>query len=313
MIRKYFFGKHSSVLLIPFICLLHLVSCKNRASKDNEKPSFRDVLGMQYTETHRYFNSGLSFNEQGYQLEPSWKMYLLSDDSLMIFHPQEKVYFHYPIYHDHDSVFNIARHWMRVKTVSKDSLIFQILSVEERKVSKDFSNAYMKFYSYDYLKRIHADYEQLRRPSKKDTLFILRKAKSANRNPGIRDSAFAARVPVILKSKEPEISVNKVKAEFDPHDLLHTSPSDEYLYPEYTIIINKAYKDFYYTFSVLVDDKGNMKLGKFVTSPEFEASRRRVLEGIIEVYLKRFLDIKPGTTLGTAHTSEITLNVSGKK
>ncbi len=93
---------------------------------------------MQYIEIHRYFNSGLSFNEQGYQLEPSWKMYLLSDDSLMIFHPQAKTYFHYPIYHDHDSVFSIARHWMRVKTISKDSLIFQLLSVEEKKVSKDF-------------------------------------------------------------------------------------------------------------------------------------------------------------------------------
>lgn len=268
---------------------------------------------MQYVEADRYFTSGLSFNEQGYELEPSWKMYLLSDDSLMIFHPQAKVYFHYPIYHDHDSVFNIARHWMRVKTISKDSLIFQLLSVEEKKVSKDFSNAYMKFYSYAYLKNTHADPEILRLPSHKDTLFIKAKSERANRNPAVRDSAFAARIPVVLKSRIPEITVNKLKAEPDPLDLLHTSPSDEYLYPEYNITINKAYKDFNYSFSVLVDDKGDMHLSKFVTGEEFEDSRRRVLEGIIDVYLKRFLEITPGTTLGIPHTSEITLNVKGKK
>jgi len=313
MIIKCFCKKSGPALPTIMLALLIISSCNQRDPKQNNKPTFKEVLGMQYIETDRYFTSGLSFNDQGYELEPTWKMYLLSDDSLMIFHPQAKVFYHYPIYHDHDSVFNIARHWMRVKKVSKDSLIFQLLSVEEKKVSKDFSNAYMKFYSYAHLKKIHADPEELRKPSLKDTLFIQAKSARANRNPGIRDSAFAARIPVVLKSKIPEVKVNKLKVQLDPHDLLHVSPSDEYLYPEYTISIDKAYKDFNYSFSVLVDDKGNMRLSKFNVSPEFRESRRRVLEGIIDVYLERFLSIEPGTTLDIAHTSEIALHVKGTK
>lgn len=313
MILKYFCRKPGQSLLSAMLTLLIISGCSREKPKENDRPTFKAVLGMQYIETDRYFTSRLSFNDQGYELEPTWKMYLLSDDSLMIFHPQAKVFYHYPIYHDHDSVFNIARHWMRIKTVSKDSLIFQLLSVEEKKVSKDFSNAYMKFYSYAYLQKTHADPEQLRKPSHKDTLFIQAKSAKANRNPGVRDSAFAARMPVVLKSKIPEIKVNKLKVQLDPHDLLHVSPSDEYLYPEYSITIDKAYRDFNYSFSVLVDDKGSMRLSKFTVSPEFKESRRRVLEGIIDVYLERFLDIKPGTTLGIAHTSEIALHVKGTK
>lgn len=301
-------------LLASMLFFIFFSSCVQKANeKDAGIPTFKSILGMQYVEVHRYFTSGLSFNQQGYQLEPSWKMYLLSDDSLMIFHPRAKVYFHYPIYHDHDSVFNIARHWMRVKKISKDSLIFQLLSVEEKKIDKDFSNAYMKFYSYSYIKDHHINAEMLRLPTREDTLFIKEKSARANRNPGNRDSAFAARIPVILKSSVPWITVSKIKEEIDPHDLIHISPADEYLYPEYNIVISKAYKDFSYSFSVLVDSKGEMRLGKFITSPEFEESRRRVLEGIITVYLQRFLQITPGSTLGFAHTSEITLNVKGSR
>ena len=292
--------------------LLLAASCNRPSQKGRNIPTFDSVLGMQYIETDRYFTSGLSFNQQGYELEPSWKMYLLSDDSLMIYHPQAKVFYHYPIYHDHDSVFNIARHWMRVKLISKDSLIFQLLSVEEKVVSKEFSNAFMKFYSYEYLKKKKLNPEEMRKPSREDTLFIKAKAERANRNPGNRDSVFAARTPVTLTSRVPEIAVTKVKVKLDPHDLLHVSPADEYLYPEFNITIDKAYKDFSYNFSVLVDDKGNMRLGKFLVSPEFEKSRRRVLEGIIDVYLKRFLRVSPGTTLGIPHTSEITLNIKGR-
>ncbi len=296
-----------------FMLLFLLMSSCNQEKQGKVKPTFKNVLGMQDIETDRYFTNGLSFNEQGYELEPSWKMYLLSEDSLMIYHPQAKVFYHYPIYHDHDSVFNIARHWMRIRHISKDSLIFQLLSVEEKKVSKEFSNAFMKFYSYEYLKKRQWDPELMWRPSARDTAFIRAKAERANRNPANRDSAFAARIPVILTSTIKEITVNKLKVKLDPHDLLHKSPSDEYLYPEYAISIDKAYKDFSYNFSVLVDDKGDMHLSKFIVSPEFEESRKRVLDGIIDVYLKRFLVIKPGTTLGMAHTSEISLNVKGRK
>jgi hypothetical protein len=48
-----------------------------------------------------------------------------------------------------------------------------------------------------------------------------------------------------------------------------------------------------------------------VTSDEFVESRKKVLEGIINVYLKNLLTIKPGTTLGIPHTSLIMLRVRG--
>ena len=307
MVRNY---SQLALFAVGLALLFHTSSCKpSKTPKD--RPSFKEYLGMQYIEVDRYFTNGLSFNEQGYQLEPSWKMHLLSDDSLMIYHPIEKVFFHYPIYHDHDSVFNIARHWMRVKLLSKDSIILQLLSVDEKKIDREYSNAYMKFYSYEYVQNNKINTDSLRKPSRRDTLFIKEKSGKANRNPGNRDSVFAGRTPVVLSSRIPEVTVTKVKVNTDPKDVFHVSPSDEYLYPEYNIRISKAYKDFSYSFSVFVDDKGKMHLGKFVVSEEFEESRRRVLEGIIEVYLHRFLTITPGSTLGIPHSSEITLNVKG--
>lgn len=294
---------------LPMLVALMVVQACN--NKKKEKPSFKAVLGMQYIEADRYFLNGLSFNEQGYELEPSWKMHLLSDDSLMIYHPQAKVFYNYPIYHDHDSVFNIARHWMRVKHVSKDSLIFQLLSVEEKVISHEFSNAYMKFYSYDYIHKHRINVDSLRKPRAADTLFIRAKSLIANRNPATKDFVFAARQPVQLHSRVNEITVTKKKENPDPLDILHVSPADEYLYPEFNIEIHKAYKDFNYSFKAFVDIHGRIHLGNFMVSEEFRDSRKKVLEGIIQVYLERFLLIRPGSTLGIPHASEITLNVKG--
>ncbi len=293
------------------VCIIAVASSCSPSKDQKSKPTFKSILGMQYIEADRYFTNGLSFNPQGYELEPSWKVHFLSDDSIMVYHPTAKVFYHYPIYHDHDSVFNVARYWMRLKHLSKDSIIFQLLSVDEKVISKEFSNAFMKFYSYDYINQHHLNIENLRRPSSADTTFIRQKSLIANRNPQIKDSVFAGRNPVTLTSRIPEISVEKHSEEPDPLDILHKSPSDEYLYPEFNIIIHKAYKDFNYSFKAFVDENGKIYLGSFVVSPEFEQSRRRVLEGIINVYLARFLSVKPGSTLGIKHSSEIKLNVKG--
>ena len=42
-------------------------------------------------------------------------------------------------------------------------------------------------------------------------------------------------------------------------------------------------------------------------------SRKRLLQGITEVYLQNLFIIKPGTTLGIPHSSEVNLIVVGKK
>lgn len=308
MLNKYSILNYTWALWGIVLCFS--VSCQS-AKKGKDKPSFQSVLGMQYIEVDRFFTNGLSFSPDGYELEPSWKMYLLSDDSIKVFHPQHDTYYNYPIYHDHDSVFNVARHWMRLKTLTKDSIIFQLLSVEDRTISKEFSNAYMRFYSYEYIHAHHLDVDRMRKPSALDTAFIRAKSLVANRNPDKKDSVFAGRIPVSMTSRVKEITVIKEKGELDPDDLLHKSPSDEYLYPEFTITISKVSKPFNYTFKAYVDEKGKVYLGEFVVSPEFEESRKKILNSIIHGMLEKYLFITPGSTLGIPHSSRISLNVKG--
>ncbi|WP_106292461.1 hypothetical protein [Arcticibacter pallidicorallinus] len=299
--------------LFMFFTAFILTSCDSK-DKKIERPSFQPVLGMQFIEVRRAFDNGLAFNEYGFQQEPAWKLYFLSEDSVMIYSPFEKKYYHYPIYHDHDSVFNIAREWLRLKKLTKDSLTFQLLSVDRKEVSRERSNVTMKFYSHRYLSDVlKKDPVLLRRPNRNDTLFIKSLVSRANRNPKNPDSAFAARQPVQLISTIKEIEVVKEGLQYDPHNLLSISSADTYLKPEYSININKAYKDFSHTFTALVDQHGKLQVDTFWTSAEFTASRRKVLEGIVDVYLQRFLKVIPGSTLGLPHTSQITLYVKGKK
>lgn len=269
---------------------------------------------MQFIEVRREFDNGLAFNKYGFQQEPAWKLYFLSEDSVMIYSPFEKKYYHYPIYHDHDSVFNIAREWLRLKELTTDSLTFQLLSVDRKEVSRERSNVIMKFYSHRYLSEVlKKDPVQLRRPNRTDTLFIKSLVSRANRNPLNPDSAFAARQPVQLISTIKEIVVTKEGLPYDPYNLLNISSADTYMKPEYSVNISKAYKDFSHTFTALVDQHGKLQVDTFWTSPEFTDSRRKVLEGIVDVYLQRFLKVIPGQTLGFPHTSQITLYIKGNK
>ena len=90
--------------------------------------------------------------------------------------------------------------------------------------------------------------------------------------------------------------------------------SYDYLYPRYRMVIQKAYKDFAYSFTVLVDERGKMTLGTFTGAiPEYREVRKKVLIGIIDVYLQHMLEVKPGSTLGIAHASEISVTVKGIK
>src|SRR5690606_27650396 len=102
------------------------------------------------------------------------------------------------------------------------------------------------------------------------------------------------------------------RRQYDSLELISQSSAYEYLYPEYDITIHRAYKDFYYTFSVLVGPDGKLRLGKFFVMPEFEESRRRVLTGIVDVYLQHLLDVTPATTLGLPHNSVVYLRVRGR-
>lgn len=283
-------------------------------AKINEEPvpSFTEIKGVRYTEVRRSFDNGLSFNEYGFQLEPEWVIYFNADDSVRIYSPKKEQFMTYRIFHSHKALFHFARDWFRIKKVSKDSLIFQVMKVEARVIKENLSKVYMTFYSDDYIKDVlHTDAATLKAPSREDTLFIKYRAIQANSDP---DSAFAARNPVILKSKSKIAQVKRIKASVDPY-LGHVSRSEEYLYPEYRINIDKAYQDFHYSFSVIVDHTGKMQFKQFLVyvMPEFEETKTRVAKGIIDVYLRNLLEVTPGNTLGFPHSSVINMNVIGKK
>ena len=279
---------------------------------DEPVPTFTKIKGIRYTEVQRRFNNGLSFNEYGFQLEPEWEIYFNADDSVRIYSPEKKQYMTYRIFHSHKALFHFAREWFRVKHVSQDSLVFQVMKLQSRVVKEELSNIYMTLYSDDYIKNVlHTDAVTLKAPGREDSLFIKYRAIQANSEP---DSAFAARNSVILKSKSKIAIVEKIKPSLDPY-LGHVSRSEEYLYPEYRINIDKAYQDFQYSFSVIVDHTGKMHFKQFLVAvmPEFVETKTRVAKGIIDVYLRNLLVVTPGNTLGFPHSSVINLHVIGKR
>jgi hypothetical protein len=274
---------------------------------------FGIVKGTRFTEVRRAFNTGLVFDKQGYQLEPSWKLYFLSNDSVMVFSPKMKRFYGFHVYFDHDSIFNMVDAWLKLKKIDKDSLVFQALRVENKVILNDDegSNVFLTFYSDQYIKSgLAKNIQKMGIPGAKDSLFIKARAKLAN---GSMDSAFSAREPVILKSKNGLLKVEKVNTVSSPLNKIDSSI--DYLYPEYNITIHKAYEDFDYSFTVFVDDKGKMHFGKSTIpySQEYKKTYEGVMNGIMKGYLEHYLEITPGNTLSIPHTSSILLNVVGKK
>lgn len=298
--------------LAPLLILLActFLSCKP-APKESTKSSLQKIVGIKFIETRREFDTGYSFSESGFQQVPEWVLYFLPGDSVKIYSPFEQKYIFYPIYFDHKNVVNFAREWLRVKHADKDSLVLQLLNVQARVINRERSNVFMKFYSEDYIKKVlKANPDSLKRPSRRDSLYIKAKVEKANRQPYVSDSVFSARNPVQFVSRSVDVSVEKVKAS----DKINSSKADDYLYPEYYITIKNAHKDFSETYTAFVNQDGQVVVSEFaVLDEEFRESKRRVLQGISDVYLERFLTIIPGNTLGISHTSEILLHIKGIK
>ncbi|MBS1524395.1 MAG: hypothetical protein JST19_02030 [Bacteroidetes bacterium] len=301
--------RYRYLLLILFSVLL--VSSCNRFRKRGLP--FGSVKGVHFTEVRRAFSNGLVFDKQGYQLEPGWKLYFISDDSAQVFSPKMQRYYGFHVYFDHDSIFNTADTWLKLRRISPDSLVFQAQRVENRIIldEDEGSNVFMTFYSDDYIRRNGPDkVARMGQPGRKDTLFIQKRSALANR---VIDSAFSARMPALLTSNSPLVTVEKVKSESTP--LNKVDPSINYMYPEFNITIHKAYEEFEYSFSVFVDDKGGLHFGRtdIPYQGEFKKTYEDVMKGIIDGYLKRYVDVTPGTTLGIAHASYIYLDVRGLK
>ncbi len=278
-----------------------------------KKLSFDSIIGIRYQEVKRKFSTGLSFNEMGFQQEPSWIIQFKSNDTVMAYSPQKKKMQPFFLMFDHGDVYNFANEYFRIKKISKDSLVFQRLHLQKKEISKDIrSDVNITYYSENYLKNVlKTTAAELQKPSKADTLYVQKLSARSNRNPQNLDSAFAGRQPVEFTPVSKLIKVKKITT-VDP--IMGRTQSYDYLFPYYRIDIDKSYKDFAYEFNVLVNANGKMYLTSFANVlPEYREARKKSLEAIISVYLQNLLRVTPGKTLGIPHSSEIKLVVQGKK
>jgi hypothetical protein len=303
-----------SIAYSVFVILFFFSACSSNSKKERqENPfSFEKVKGIKFIEVRRAFDNGISFNEQGFQQEPEWIVQFQSDTTVKTYSPTRKKMIDFVVTHDHDTVYNFAKEWFRVKIVTKDSLVFQRLQVNGREVANDItSNVYMTFYAEDFIKnKLKTTAEALQKPRKQDSIFVKKQADLANKNPLDSAHFFAARNPVVFTPTSNRISIEKVS---NVDQLQNHSASYDYLYPEYRINIQQAYKDFAYTISAMVEANGKLTVYKFNAEEDYRENRRKVLQGILDVYVSKLTSIKPGSTLGTPHATLVVLNLVGKK
>ena len=297
------------------LLLLFLFACNQKQVKevDGQNPvSFATVKGIKFIEVRRAFDNGIAFDDQGFQQEPEWIVQFLSDTTVNTYSPTRKKMIHFIVTHSHDAVYNFAKEWFRVLKISKDSLVFQRLQVAAKVVQKDArSNVYMTFYAEDYIKnKLKTSVKELQKPKKLDSLFVKKHAEMVNQNPLDSAHFFAARNPVEFIAKSKLITVQKIS---NIDKLQNHSASYDYLYPEYEIIIQPAYKEFYYSISAIVDEKGKLFVYRFNAIDEYRENRKKVLQGILDVYVSQLAKVKPGKTLGFKHSTLVVLDLVGKK
>jgi hypothetical protein len=283
---------------------------RNQRVAEHMQGLMKSIKGISYTEVKRTFDNGLSFSPVGFHLVPEWRV-TFGTDSVNIFSPKKNKFLNAPLVFDHDSIFNVAWAWLKLRYVKKDSIQFMVLHVNDRIIDDEKVHVYMTFYTNHYIKNVlHTDTNQLWRPSRRDTEYIKAKNLLANRFP---DSAYAGTQPVVLKSRSPLVKVSKEVTPLD--DVSGGKTFDDYLSPTYNVDIHHAYEDFGYTFTAFVDEKGTITFRKSseVMSPEFKDKIIATMKAITDGYLKLYLDVTPGKTLGIPHTSIIFLNVAGYK
>lgn len=305
-------NKHLTLKIIIALFIPVILAGCGRRKEDKTKISFKSVEGITFLEVSRKQNNGLSFNEYGFRLVPDWKLRFVSADSAALYSPVKDKFFNFPLALGTDSVFNIAHAFLKMKVMSKDSLVFSLLETEGDSVDLKKSRVTMKLYSEDFIKnRLHTDASVLQRPSKQDTAFVRNLVSNANADP---KKAFAAWQPVQLISKNPNVTVDKVKAKPSLLDNKY-STDDDYLNPVYNIVIHKAYQDFNYPFEATIDSAGTWHYNKpligFLGDEAAEKNFIKVSTAIMNTYLKLFLTTVPGQTLGMKHASTISLNVRG--
>lgn len=311
--------------LLFLLAISFIFSCGDGAKKQAvgaqkaEEPAndltFSDVKGIRFYEVKRRFKNGLSFNKDGFQQEPSWIIEVKKRDSIMVYSPtkqgMETVYLQF----DHEKVYNFMREFFRVKLITKDSLVLQRLHVEGKIISGDDdyrSEVYCTYYSKRYIEGVlKTTAAELQKPSRADSLFISALAKKTFKDPANPTTAFSARQPAVFLPNSKNVSAEKIST-IDKLNKRNTTV--DYLYPLYRLNINKSYKTFNFSFSVIVDPWGKLYVNRVDgVMKEDLPFRKKLLDGITSVYLQNLFIIKPGTTLGIKHSSEVNLQVLGKK
>src|SRR5690606_19854490 len=310
-IKNHIIVKLGWVFLTSYFCISGCGGAAHEAHRDPRRPSFKPIVGIDFYEVRRSFDNGLAYDSIGFVQEAEWHIKFTREDAVQIYVPGSDSSFNFEITHDHDSFFHFARESWKVIDLNRDSLMLQQLSLDGLRVNRMRSNVYMRFYAKDYLDGLDKSLAQLREPRRGDTLFVQEMVQRANRNLDNVDSSFSSKNYPKLSSKSEMLEIEH--RQYDSLALMRQSSAYAYLYPEYDITIHRAYKDFYHTFSILVGPDGKLRLGKFFVMPEFVESRRRVLDGIVDVYLQHLLEVTPATTLGLPHNSVVYLRVRGKQ
>ncbi|RZL51060.1 MAG: hypothetical protein EOP00_01315 [Pedobacter sp.] len=309
--------------------ILFFFACKSDSKKEKEVAKtaleksedlpennlqFKDVNGIRFFEVKRRFKNGLSFNSDGFQQEPTWILEFKAPDTMLAYSPDKKGMESFYLHHDHGRIYNFAKEYFRVRIVSKDSLVLQRVQVDAMKIAGDDdprSDVYSTYYTKKQIEKLNTTIGELQKPTARDTAFIQEMVNKSNNDPGNPKLAFPGRIPVVFTSLNKTASVEKIST---ADELNNRKSAVDYFYPYYKVIITKAYKDFNYNFSVVVDAKGKMYVTKgyeFVL-PEYQEQRKKLLQGIADVYLGGMFNITPGKTLGIPHASEIALTVIGK-
>jgi len=299
-----------------FCVLLYVIalfsSCDFASEKTN--PKLRDftwepVKGIRYQEVRRRFKNGLSFNQQGFMQKPSWIIEVAAEDTMMAWSPQKKIMQKFYLQYDHGNLYNFAEEWFKVKSLTKDSLVLQRVQVNGKIVLADFrSDVNMTFYAQRYIKdKLKTTAEQLQKPTSADTAFIAKQAARVNLN---SDSAFAATEPIQFIPKSKIVSVEKLVT---ANKLEGRTTAYDYMFPQYKIVINRAYKDFAYRIAAVVDFQGGIHVKTvFGVLPETAESKKKNMQAVADIYIRNLFNVLPGTTLGIPHNSEITVMVIGK-
>lgn len=286
---------------------------KLREKKIGKKLDFSSIVGIKYHEVKRRFSTGLSFNEMGFQQEPTWIIQFKSNDTVSAWSPQKLRMQPFYLLFDHGNVYNFAKEYFRIKKISKDSLLFQRLHLKGKEISSDIrSDVNIVYYSEDYINnKLKTTVTELRKPTRADTAYIKNLVAKSEQDPTNVKLAFAGRQPVVFTPKSPIVQVKKIST---VNTLMGRTESYDYLFPKYRIQISKAYQDFAYEISAVVDSKGRIHMAQlYFIQPEFLESKSKAVEGILDVYVKNLFKVSPGSTLGMPHSSEIKLILVGKK